>query len=263
MDFNGRSRSAGVHPHRRCRGFPRGRLWRRLPRGWLAWRRLVRRWWLFWRLWLGVLRLRLGRIGWARLAGLLRRLLWLRICAGLLHACVLRSGVCRASLQHASLRHDSLHETSLHQSRLYEDAGLCDRSPCDLCCPGLRHGSAPGRTSGCSRHLRPGPNRAGLDAAACPASKSDLQLDSSAEHDCILRHAVAGEGIAQGEALPPSVIGADAVIRDRAATEMGRLWSGGGFSRANFQWGRFGISPGQGRLILRFEPSTLNTIFQA
>ena len=185
---------------------------------------------MFWRLGLRVLRLRLGRIGWARLAGLRRRLLRLRICAGLLHACVLRSGVCRAGLQHTSLRHDSLHETGLHDGCLRADAGLCDRSPCDLRCPGLRHVSKAGRTDCCSRHLRPGPNRAGLDAAACPASKSDLQLDASAEHDCILRHAVAGEGIAQGVVLPLPVIGADAAIRDRAIADMGSLWSGVEFS---------------------------------
>lgn len=49
----------------------------------------------------------------------------------------------------------------------------------------------------------PSPNHAGLDAAVRSRDGSDLELDNSAEHDCLLRHRpVESEGVAQGVVRP-------------------------------------------------------------
>ena len=76
--------------------------------------------------------------------------------------------------------------------------GLRPQSHYHLYRPGLRYVSKPIGTDGCSRHLHPGPDHAGLDAAARPGSGSDLQLDGSAEHDCLLRQRpIEGQGVVQ------------------------------------------------------------------
>src|ERR1019366_8817420 len=68
----------------------------------------------------------------------------------------------------------------------------------------LRPAGTPFRTGGSSRHLHPGPNHSGLDAAARPGSGSDSQLDGPAEHDCLLRkRPVGGEAVVQDVVLPP------------------------------------------------------------
>jgi hypothetical protein len=107
-----------------------------------------------------------------------------------------RARVRRSGLHHTGcLHHRGLLKTGLYDRCLHDKAGLCRRSRYDLCRPGLRRGSAPRRTGGGSCHLHPGPNRAGLDAAARPASRPDLQLDASAEHGCLLRqHPVGRRG---------------------------------------------------------------------
>ena len=221
MDFNGRSRSAGVHPHRRCRGVPRGRLWRRLRGG--GWHGGG---------WCGgggcfggvaggspaaAGAYRLGSAGRVATAATVvtdMRRFTPRLC--------IRSGVCRASLQHASLRHNSLRETSLHQSRLYEDAGLCRPLALRPMLPRLTPRSArPVAPAAAPATYAPAQTAQARTPQPVRQASQNYNWTTPPNTTRILRHAVAGEGIAQGEAVPPSVIGADAVIRDRAATEMG------------------------------------------
>ncbi len=208
-----RSGSTGTHLHRQCRGVARGWLGWRLPRRWFLRGRLgvgLRRVWLgcgLWRLWLG------GFVGLGR-AGLLRRLWVLRIRAGLRRPGLLRTCLRHRDLLDSSLHECGLHETGLRNSRLREDAGLCCGTPCHLYCPDVCQGYKPACADGCSRHLRPGPSCACLDAAARPRSGSDLQLDNSAQHDAaepdsakherlLRRCPVAGEAIVPGLVPPP------------------------------------------------------------
>jgi hypothetical protein len=193
-------------------------LWRRLPLWWgvVWWRLLSRRLWLGrlglgWRLWLGswvwLLRLWLGGVSRHWRAVLLRRLWVLRICPGLRCTCVRRSDVCCASLHHNGLCQAGLHFSSLYDGGCPDDAGsrncsrreyrsgnaarghagVCFRSRCELHTSGLRHVGEHIGLDGFARHLCRGPERPDLDAAARPASRSDLQLDDSRRHNGLLR----------------------------------------------------------------------------
>ena len=166
-------------------------------------------WLLLWQ-WLGLglgpglLRLWLGSFSWRRLAGLLRRRWVLRLCPGLRRTCVRRSGgVCRPDLRHRGLRQPGLHDSGLPndgascsyrrrergaRNAHYDQAGLYLRTPRDLHRPDLRQLIQTDGDDVCCHHLHPGQDHPGMDAAACPGIRSNLQLDGSAERDCLLRH---------------------------------------------------------------------------